>query len=65
MPPGIPVATVGLDAALNAGILASQILGAGDDKIFKRLNDFKSSLAEKITKANIDLQKVKYKFKTN
>jgi 5-(carboxyamino)imidazole ribonucleotide mutase len=63
MPPGIPVATVGINSAQNAGILASQILGLSDKKIAERLNDFKQNLKDKITKANQDLSKVKYDYK--
>ncbi len=65
MPPGIPVATVGVNAARNAGILAAQILSVGDPELIKKLNQFKESLKEKIVKANQDLSGVKYKFKTN
>ncbi|MFC2097755.1 5-(carboxyamino)imidazole ribonucleotide mutase, partial [Bacteroidota bacterium] len=65
MPSGIPVATVALDGAKNAGILAAQILGAGDPDILKQVIDFKSSLKEKIIKANEKLADIKYKYKTN
>ena len=65
MPPGIPVATVGLDASRNAGILAVQILGTGDKEILKRIVEFKSGLSEKIVQANEDLKKIKYQFKVN
>ena len=65
MPPGIPVATVGLDGARNAGILAAQILGAGDPEIHKKVIDFKNGLASKIVKANESLKEVKFKFKVN
>ncbi len=65
MPPGIPVATVGLDGAQNAGILAAQILGAGDKAIFKIVTEYKKSLETKITKANEELAGVKFEFKTN
>jgi len=65
MPPGIPVATVGINGALNAGILAMQILGAGDKDIFGKTIDYKESLKDKIVKANKDLSEVKYDFKTN
>jgi 5-(carboxyamino)imidazole ribonucleotide mutase len=65
MPPGIPVATVGLDGARNAGILAVQILATGDPDVMEKLKSFKTDLAKKIVKANKDLDKVKYKFKTN
>ena len=65
MPPGIPVATVGLDGAQNAGILAAQILGAGDIEVYKTVKVFKASLADKISKANEELATVKFDFKTN
>lgn len=65
MPPGIPVATVGLDGARNAGILAAQILGTGDPAIMEKMLKFKDSLASKIVKANEELKEVKFKFKTN
>jgi len=65
MPPGIPVATVGLDGAMNAGILAVQILGAGDEKIARQVEEFKAGLESKIVKANEELKSVKFKFKTN
>jgi 5-(carboxyamino)imidazole ribonucleotide mutase len=65
MPPGIPVATVGLDGARNAGILAAQILATGDPEVMARMKLFKSDLARKIVKANEELKQVKYRFKTN
>jgi 5-(carboxyamino)imidazole ribonucleotide mutase len=65
MPPGIPVATVGLDGARNAGILAAQIIGTGDPAIMEKMVIFKKSLASKIVKANEELKEVKFKFKTN
>jgi 5-(carboxyamino)imidazole ribonucleotide mutase len=65
MPPGIPVATVGLDGAYNAGILAAQILGAGDEAIAKKVEKFKAGLEQKIIKANEELRELKFKFKTN
>jgi len=65
MPPGIPVATVGLDGARNAGILAAQILGTGDPEIMEKMLKFKKSLASKIVKANEELRGLKFKFKTN
>ena len=65
MPPGIPVATVGLDGAMNAGILAIQILGTGDKEIAKKVGEFKAGLESKIIKANEELKSVKFKFKTN
>ena len=65
MPPGIPVAIVGLDAARNAGILAAQILAAGNPDILKKVIAFKNSLKSKVLKANEELKAVSYKFKTN
>jgi 5-(carboxyamino)imidazole ribonucleotide mutase len=65
MPPGIPVATVGLDGARHAGILAAQILGTGDPAIMTRMRSFKANLASKIVKANEELKEVKFKYKTN
>lgn len=65
MPPGIPVATVGLDGAMNAGILAAQILATGDDEILEKLKQFKKDLAGKIVRANQELKAVSFKYKTN
>lgn len=65
MPPGIPVATVGIDAAQNAGILAAQILAVADKQLSDRLAGFKESLKQKIVQANQELKEVKYEFKTN
>ena len=65
MPPGIPVATVGIDAARNAAILATQILAPTDQKIMNTVENFKAGLNQKIVKANEDLADVKYKYKTN
>lgn len=63
MPPGIPVATVGINAAKNASILALQILATGDPKLMKKVTQFKEDLKEKVVKANEELSKVKYKYK--
>lgn len=63
MPPGIPVATVGLDGAQNAAILATQILAQTDENIRKKLLVFKGNLAEKVVKANKDLEKFTFKFR--
>ena len=65
MPPGIPVATVGVDAALNAAILAAQMLSLSDPALAQRLAAYKSGLKQKIVKANEDLSQVKYKYKQN
>ena len=65
MPPGIPVATVGINGALNSAILAMQILATGDSDLQKKLADYKVGLKNKIVKANDELKKVSYKHKTN
>ena len=63
MPPGIPVATVGLDASLNAAILACQILSTGDEKISDKMDEYKRNLKSKVEKANKDLASFEYKFR--
>ncbi|MCD4696489.1 MAG: 5-(carboxyamino)imidazole ribonucleotide mutase [Bacteroidales bacterium] len=65
MPPGIPVATVGINGAKNAAILASQMLAIADETIGKKVKKFKEDLKDKIVKANEELAKVNYKFKVN
>ena len=65
MPPGIPVATVGVNAAQNAGILAAQIIATGDDAIMKEVVKYKESLKKNIVEANEELKNVKYQYKTN
>eukprot|EP00033_Pygsuia_biforma_P008717 GCRY01010398.1.p1 GENE.GCRY01010398.1~~GCRY01010398.1.p1 ORF type:complete len:201 (+),score=4.49 GCRY01010398.1:12-614(+) len=65
MPPGIPVATVGINGAMNAGILAAQILAVGDEDLQEAIIEFKEGLKEKIVKANEELSTVKYDYKTN
>jgi 5-(carboxyamino)imidazole ribonucleotide mutase len=65
MPPGIPVATVALDGARNAGILAAQIIGTGEPEIMEKVIAFKASLEQKIVQANEELAKVKYEYKVN
>jgi len=65
MPPGIPVATVGVNAAQNAGILAAEILGTGNPEIMEEVVKFKNGLKKKIVEANEELKKIKYPYKTN
>jgi 5-(carboxyamino)imidazole ribonucleotide mutase len=65
MPPGIPVATVGVNAAQNAGILAAQIIATGDKTIMTEVVKYKESLKKKIVQANEELKAVKYQYKTN
>ncbi|MBL31850.1 MAG: 5-(carboxyamino)imidazole ribonucleotide mutase [Flavobacteriales bacterium] len=65
MPPGIPVATVAINGALNAGILASQMLAVNNMEIFNKTSHYKENLKSKIVNANIELQKEKFKYRTN
>lgn len=65
MPPGIPVATVGVNGAQNAAILAVEMLALADETLAKRLEQYKDGLKEKIVKANAELATVCYKNKTN
>lgn len=62
MPPGIPVATVAINGALNAAILAGQILASGDEKMMKKMIVYKENLKEKIVQANKKLSTLDYKF---
>ena len=63
MPPGIPVATVGVNAGLNAAMLAVQLLAMSDEKIAAKFEKYKSDLAGKIVKANEELSRISYKYK--
>ena len=65
MPPGIPVATVGVNGAQNAAILAVEMLALADEELSARLQAYKDGLKEKIEKANKELAEVKYAYKTN
>ena len=65
MPPGIPVATVGVNGAMNAAILATEMIALADADVADRLAAYKAGLGKKIEKANADLAEVKYDFKTN
>ncbi|MDY3063726.1 MAG: 5-(carboxyamino)imidazole ribonucleotide mutase [Bacteroidaceae bacterium] len=65
MPPGIPVATVGVNGALNAAILAVEMLSLSDEQLASRLAEYKENLKQKIVKANQELSETKYKHKTN
>lgn len=65
MPPGIPVATVALNGAQNAAILAVQIMATGDPALMEKMVTFKENLKQKIVKANLELSEIKFKFKTN
>ena len=65
MPPGIPVATVGINAAQNAAILAAQIIATGDIDVMNEVIKYKEGLKKKIVEANEELKKIKYPYKTN
>ena len=57
MPGGVPVATVALNGAKNAGILAAQIIGSADRKVLETIMKYKEGLKEKVDKASEDLKK--------
>ncbi len=65
MPPGIPVATVGVNAALNAAILSAEILALSSEGVAGRLAAYKASLRAKVERANEDLSGARYRFRTN
>ena len=65
MPPGIPVATVAINGAMNAAILAVQMLALSDSSLAETFAAYKEGLKKKIVKANEDLKDVKYEYKTN
>lgn len=65
MPPGIPVATVGVNAAQNAAILATEMIALSDEAIAVKVDAWKAGLGKKIEKANEDLKEVKYEYKCN
>ncbi len=65
MPPGIPVATVGVNGGLNAAILAAEMLALADEGIAQKVAAYKEGLKKKIVKANEELKAVSYRFKTN
>lgn len=61
MPPGIPVATVAINGAKNAGILAASILGSSDKNILKKISEFKRKLKEDVLQKTKTLDKIKYR----
>ena len=64
MPPGIPVATVGVNGAQNAAVLAAEMMALGDEEIAKKVEQWKATLGQKIEKANKELAEIKdYKYK--
>ncbi|MBF1543264.1 MAG: 5-(carboxyamino)imidazole ribonucleotide mutase [Prevotella salivae] len=65
MPPGIPVATVGVNAAQNAAILATEMIALSDEAIAAKVDAWKAGLGKKIEKANEDLKEVKYEYRCN
>lgn len=65
MPPGVSVATVGINAGLNAAILATQILALSDKEIHSRFETYRSGLSAKIVKANEELKGIEYEYKVN
>ncbi len=65
MPPGIPVATVAINGALNAGILAAQMLSTNNEEMFSKTINYKEKLKEKIVKANKELKQEKFNYRTN
>ncbi|SUB80283.1 N5-carboxyaminoimidazole ribonucleotide mutase [Segatella buccae] len=66
MPPGIPVATVGVNGAQNAAILAAEMMALGDEEIARKVDAWKAGLGAKIEKANRELSEIKdYKFKVD
>jgi 5-(carboxyamino)imidazole ribonucleotide mutase len=65
MPPGVSVATVGINAGLNAAVMAVQILALSDPALAARLQEYRAGLSQKIVKANAELHELKYTYKTN
>lgn len=66
MPPGIPVATVGVNGAQNAAILAAEMMALGDEEIARKVDAWKAGLGAKIERANRELSEIKdYKFKVD
>jgi len=63
MPPGIPVATVSINGAQNAAILAAEILAASDQDLYNKMLAFKEDLKTKVVNANEELKKVNYEYK--
>ena len=65
MPPGIPIATVGVNAAQNAAILAAEMIALGDEEVAEKVQAWKAGLDAKIEKANKELHEIKYDYKCN
>jgi len=65
MPPGIPVATVAVNGAQNAAILAAQIIATGDEELADRVSTYKENLRKKVIEANEQLKEVRFEYKVN
>lgn len=65
MPPAVPVSVMAVNGALNAAIMAMEILALTDETINKKIHSYKQSLKEKIVKANEEFAKIEFKYKTN
>ncbi len=65
MPPGIPVATVAINGAMNAAILAVQMLALSDEALARKFAVYKENLKNKIVKANQELKELKYEYKVD
>ena len=63
MPPGIPVATVGVNGSLNAALLAVQMIALSDETVAQKLAAYKEGVKKKIVKANEELAAIQYKYK--
>lgn len=61
MPSGIPVATVAINGATNAAILAAKILAISDEKVADKLNEYSKGMAEQVTAKADKIEKIKYK----
>ena len=61
MPGGVPVATVAINGAKNAGILATQILGINDSTLRKKVSEYKNSMKEEVEAKVVKLDKIEYK----
>ncbi len=60
MPPGIPVATVAINGALNAGLLAAKIVATGDEELSARVEQYAKSLESMVEKKAAKLEEIKY-----
>jgi len=63
MPNGVPVATVALNAAQNAGIIAAQIIGTSDKSVLQKVLDFKDELKTKVMRSEVELTEKEFKFR--